>query len=97
MAPEQSSGCQPRRFSPNMGSYEKRQKRMLMEEIVDRLVELEELGYPIEEILEELGDKYVHPEEPEDMSDLDVHLHHDDEAPPERGDSLDSIMPGTDT
>lgn len=75
-----------------MSSYEKRRKKMLMDEIVDRLLELEELGYPIEEVLEELGDQYVHPEEPEDISDLEVHLQDMDEDDSSR-DTLDSILP----
>ena len=76
-----------------MSSYEKRRKKMLMDEIVDRLLELEELGYPIEEVLEELGDQYVHPEEPEDISDLDVHLQEMDDDEGSSRDTLDSILP----
>jgi len=75
-----------------MSSYEKRRKKMLMDEIVDRLLELEELGYPIEEVLDELGDQYVHPEELADISDLDVHLDDMDEDDSSR-DTLDSILP----
>ena len=76
-----------------MGTYEKRRKKMLMDEIVDRLLELEELGYTIEEMLEELGDQYVHPEEPEDIADLDVHMHNMDDEDNSSRDTLDSILP----
>jgi hypothetical protein len=66
---------------------------MLMDEIVDRLIELEELGYTIEEILDELGDQYVHPEEPEDISDLDVPLTDMEDDEKSSRDTLDSILP----
>lgn len=76
-----------------MSTYEKRRKKMLMDEIVDRLIELEELGYTIEEILDELGDQYVHPEEPEDISDLDVPLSDMEDENGSSRDTLDSILP----
>jgi hypothetical protein len=76
-----------------MSTYEKRQKKILMEEIVDCLIELEDLGYHAEEILDELAEKYVHPEEGDDISDLDIHMddHEDDDDAPR--DTLDSIIP----
>jgi len=79
-----------------MPSYEKRQKKMLMDEIVDRLLELEELGYRTEEILDELAEKYVHPEEPEDIADYDVHINMDEDDRT-HDDALDSILPSEST
>jgi len=76
-----------------MSTYERRRKKMLMDEIVDRLIELEELGYTIEEILDELGDQYVHPDEPEDISDLDVPLTDMEDDEKNSRDTLDSILP----
>jgi len=76
-----------------MSTYEKRRKKMLMDEIVDRLIELEELGYTIEEILDELGDQYVHPDEPEDISELNAHLPDMDDEDDSSRDTLDSILP----
>jgi hypothetical protein len=76
-----------------MSTYERRRKKMLMDEIVDRLIELEELGYTIEEILDELGDQYVHPDEPEDISDLDVPLTDMEDDEKSSRDTLDSILP----
>ena len=59
---------------------------------MDCLIELEDLGYHTEDILEELAEKYVHPDESEDIGDLDVRMDdHDDEEGPRN--TLDSILP----